>query len=167
MCLQAFMGDPHIGHSVIFSLYPAYRALGHLLLVPLAAADALIVPLVHLLDALHAHRPESYAHNAGHVLYGVVVREDGPADIEGKGQDGHVHRRQPSEVAAPACRGLHLLQRFLGAVRHPDHVAPERQAGVLVLLQFPDHAGRAHVLLIGEGIHGEESGAVQDQHAAS
>ena len=69
-------------------------------------------------------------------------------------------------VATPG-RLLDLSQGLLGAVGDVHHVSPKRQAGVLVLLELPDDAGRADVVLLREGVHREEGGAVEYQHGTA
>lgn len=145
----------------------AYRTLVGLLLEPLAASDALVVPGRALLDPLLPHRSERYAHGAGRVLDGVVVRQHRPAHVDRKCQHRHVDRREPPQVAGAPGGLLHLPERGLCAVRHPQHVAPEGEAGVLVLLELAVDAAGTHRLLLREGVHRHDRGAVEHEHAPS
>lgn len=132
---------------------PAYRAFRHLLLEPLAASDALVVPSGDLRDALHADRLERYAEHAADVLYGVVVAPDLPVHVERQSNHGDVNGGQPPAVACFFRCLHHLLHGCVGAVGDADHVGPECQAGVLVDLQLPDDSRRADVVALGQRIH--------------
>ena len=135
-----------------------------LLLVPFAASDALVVPSDLLRDAGHAHGPVRDPEHPGGVLDRVIVGPDSSADIQCKRQDGTVHRGQPGVVTRPACRLVHPLEGLLREVGDTDHVPPEGEARIAVALQLPDDSRRAHMLLLGQGVHGEECGAVQNKH---
>lgn len=116
------------------------------------ATDALVVPLGDLLYPSGADRPEGDAEYPGHVLDGVVVGEDGAVHIQGESQHGHVDRGEPSQVAAAAGGLGDAIHGGLGAVRYADHVAPEGQAGVPMVLKLPDDARGAYMLLLRERV---------------
>lgn len=64
----------------------AYGTFLLLLLEPFAAAGAPVVPLLHLLDTVLPHSPVWYAEDPRGVLYGIVVGEDDPVEIDLKSQ---------------------------------------------------------------------------------
>ncbi len=179
MCMN-FLGARRMGNLIrckrIFprSLSPArlhrgaaHRALVGLLLEPLPAPDAPVVPLGDLGYAGGAHRAELQAQDPGDVLYRVVVREDRPADVEGERQHRPVHRGEPSGVPGAGGRLLHPLQGLPGAVGHLEHAPPQVQAGVVVALELGDHARGADVVLVGRRVHREQGGGVQHEHATT
>lgn len=138
---------------------------GLFLLEPLPASGTFVVPFDDLLYPLHADGLEAEAHDPCDVLNGIVVRPYGPVDVHSKCQHRHVNRGEPADVPCPLRSLLDLPQGFPGTFGYVHHVPPQGEARILVLLQFPNDAWRAYVVLLREGIHREECGAVQYEHA--
>ena len=128
----------------------AYRAVGLLLLVPLLASHALVVPFDDFLDPRHAHRAIGDPEDGCHVLDGVVVGPDRPVQIDRQGDYGHVRGGQSVGVPALRRSSPDLFKGCFRAVGHPDHVAPQ---GGYRLFQF---IGR-RLAQIPEGIDPEQA----------